>query len=442
VLEGYSGKAYEILKSINADIGDLIEIEKEDNFKLRGILMPSFSQNSDRIIVIKLDNGYNIGISISGLKNIVVIRKRTPNFTQAKEEIQQKSQVKIISTGGTIVSKVEYDTGAVRPALTTEEIMSFMPEIKELATISAEVLFSILSENMKPEYWVKIANAVKKAFDEGNEGVVVAHGTDTMSYTAAALAFSMKRLQGPVVLVGSQRSSDRPSSDSAINLYSAVLVAKEAPFGEVVVNMHGESSDTYTLVHRGVKVRKMHSSRRDAFQSINDIPLAKVFWDKKQIKLLRDDYIKRSEDTEVDAKFDDRAFLLYYYPGMRSDIIEYLGSKYKGIIIAGTGLGHVSQDLIPTLEKIIKDGVFVGMTTQCLFGRVNMNVYTTGRLLLKVGVVPLEDMLPEVALVKLMWALAHYSDYEEIKNFMMKNIVGEINYIHKIEQYPRWYHGD
>ncbi|MEM0174421.1 MAG: Glu-tRNA(Gln) amidotransferase subunit GatD, partial [Sulfolobaceae archaeon] len=423
------------------EVGDFIEIER-DGLVLRGILMPSYSQNSDKIIVVKLDNGYNVGISIYNIKKINLIKKRTQQQVISKEIKEQRSQVKIISTGGTIVSKIEYETGAVRPALTTDEIISFMPEIRELGEVSAEVLFSILSENMKPEYWIKIANAVKKAFDEGNEGVVVAHGTDTMSYTAAALAFSLKKLQGPVVLVGSQRSSDRPSSDSAINLYTAILTAKEAPFGEVVINMHGESSDTYTLVHRGVKVRKMHTSRRDAFQSINDIPLAKVLWDKKQIKILRSDYIPKKDETEVDAKFDDRVFLLYYYPGMKSDIIEYLASKYRGVIIAGTGLGHVSQDLVSSLEKAIKDGVFIGMTSQCLFGRVNMNVYTTGRILLKAGVVPLEDMLPEVALVKLMWGLAHYSDHEELKSFMLRNIVGEINYVHKIEHYPRWYHGD
>ncbi|TRM73016.1 Glu-tRNA(Gln) amidotransferase GatDE subunit D, partial [Sulfolobus sp. E5] len=186
---------------------------------------------------------------------------------------KKSSEIKIISTGGTIVSKVEYETGAVRPALKTEEILQFLPEISDITSIDAEILFSILSENMKPEYWVKIAEKTKEAFDSGNKGVVIAHGTDTMSYTASALAFSLQSLKGPVVLVGSQRSSDRPSSDSSINLLSSILLAKNAPFGEVVINMHGESSDTYTLAHRGVKVRKMHSSRRDAFQSINDKPL-------------------------------------------------------------------------------------------------------------------------------------------------------------------------
>lgn len=306
--------------------------------------------------------------------------------------------------------------------------------------MDAEVLFSILSENMKPEFWVKIAESVKKAFDEGNTGIVIAHGTDTMAYTASALAFSLRSLQGPVVLVGSQRSSDRPSSDSAINLLSAVITAKYAPFGEVVVNMHAESSDTYALVHRGVKVRKMHSSRRDAFQSVNDKPLAKVLWKERKLVMLNEKYISKKDETLLDAKFDNRVFLLYYYPGLDRDFLEQMltNTKIRGIIIAGTGLGHTSSDHIELFRKATKDGIFIGMTTQCLFGRVNMNVYTTGRQLLDAGVTPLEDMLPEVALVKLMWVLAHEQDLEKIQNLMITNLVGEINPRHTLDLFPRW----
>lgn len=442
MLEGYRGKALEFLSSHNVDIGDLIELQK-DGLSIKGVVMPSYSKEDD-IIVIKLDNGYNIGVSINGISNFKLVEKKRQNTQTNKGEqkiLKEKSEVKIISTGGTIVSKVEYETGAVRPALTTEEIINFMPEINEIAKIDVEVLFSILSENMKPEYWIKIAESAKKALDEGNLGVVIAHGTDTMAYTASALAFSFKSLTGPIVLVGSQRSSDRPSSDSPINLYSAILVAKNSPFAEVTINMHGESSDTYTLVHRGVKVRKMHTSRRDAFQSINDIPLAKVFWKEKEIKLLRDDYIKRKEENALDAKFDTRVFLLKYYPGMNPEIIEYLiSSGIRGIIIEGTGLGHTSTEFVDYFKKATKNGVFIGMASQCLFGRVNMNVYTTGRLLQEAGVTPLEDMLPETALVKLMWILAHETDLDRIRSLMLTNFVGEINYRHIPEYFPRWFH--
>jgi glutamyl-tRNA(Gln) amidotransferase subunit D len=439
--ETYAGKALDFLKKFNLQEGDTIELTK-NGVILKGIIMPSYS-SSDDILVIKLDNGYNIGISVDSISEIKLIKRGEKREEKKAEEkaVKDKSEVVIISTGGTIVSKIEYDTGAVRPALTTEEILKFMPEINEIAKIDARVLFSILSENMKPEYWIKIANEVKNALDKGAKGVVVAHGTDTMAYTASALAFSLKSLTGPVVMVGSQRSSDRPSSDAPINFLTSVLVAKDAPFAEVTVNMHGESSDTYTLVHRGVKVRKMHTSRRDAFQSVNDIPLAKVYYRERKIEILRDDYIRKKDANEVDAKFDPNVFLLKYYPGLLPDIIDYLMNKgVKGIIVEGTGLGHTSSEFYNAFKKAIKDGIFVGMTSQCLFGRVNMNVYTTGRLLQEAGVVPLEDMLPETALVKLMWVLAHETDLDKVKELMLTNFVGEINPIHVPEMYPRWYH--
>ena len=439
--ETYAGKALDFLKKFNLQEGDTIELTK-NGVILEGIIMPSYS-SSDDILVIKLDNGYNIGISVDSISEVKLIKRGEKREEKRAEEkaVKDKSEVVIISTGGTIVSKIEYDTGAVRPALTTEEILKFMPEINEIAKIDAKVLFSILSENMKPEYWIKIANEVKNALDKGAKGVVVAHGTDTMAYTASALAFSLKSLTGPVVMVGSQRSSDRPSSDAPINFLTSVLVAKDAPFAEVTVNMHGESSDTYTLVHRGVKVRKMHTSRRDAFQSVNDIPLAKVYYRERKIEILRDDYIRKKDANEVDAKFDPNVFLLKYYPGLLPDIIDYLMNMgVKGIIVEGTGLGHTHSEFYNAFKKATKEGIFVGMTSQCLFGRVNMNVYTTGRLLQEAGVVPLEDMLPETALVKLMWVLAHETDLDKVKELMLTNFVGEINPIHVPEMYPRWYH--
>jgi glutamyl-tRNA(Gln) amidotransferase subunit D len=441
--ESYFGKALDFLNKFNADIGDLVELKK-NGVTIRGVLMPTYSKDDD-IIVIKLDNGYNIGISINSISEFRVLskgkRREEESKKEEKNEENGQTEVMIISTGGTIVSKIEYETGAVRPALTTEEIIEFMPEINEIAKISAQVLFSILSENMKPEYWIKIAEEAKKALDKGNKGVVIAHGTDTMAYTASALAFSFKSLTGPIVFVGSQRSSDRPSSDAPINLFTAVLTAKNSPFAEVVINMHGETSDTYTLVHRGVKVRKMHTSRRDAFQTINGIPLAKVYFKEKKIEMLREDYHVRDRENNLDAKFDTRVFLLKYYPGLSPDIIDYLISKgIRGIIVEGTGLGHTSTEFYDAFRKATKEGIFVGMTSQCLFGRVNMNVYTTGRLLQKVGVVPLEDMLPETALVKLMWVLAHETDLDKIKELMLTNFAGEINYIHLPEYFPRWHH--
>ncbi len=438
--EGYRGRALELLKRTGVEVGDKVKVVTKAGLDLEGLVMPSYSKD-DRIVVVKLDNGYNVGISTENIVSLQLLAKKALKEQKRAEAKAEKSEVKIISTGGTIASKIEYETGAVRPALTSEEIIEFEPEIMEIGKISSEVLMSILSENMKPEYWVKIAEAVKRAFEEGNVGVVVAHGTDTMAYTASALAFSFKSLPGPVVMVGSQRSSDRPSSDAPINLYAAVYTAKNAPIGEVTIAMHGSTSDDYILIHRGVKVRKMHTSRRDAFQSINALPLAKFLWREKRLVIISNDYKRRGE-LVFDTGFDNRAFLLKFFPGLSPELVYYLVDKgYKGIIIEGTGLGHTSTDFADAFAYAREKGVFVGMTSQCLFGRVNMNVYTTGRLLLNAGVVPLEDMLPEVALVKLMWGLAHYNSYEDLVNFMTTNVAGEINPRHTEELYPRWYHG-
>ncbi len=307
-----------------------------------------------------------------------------------KEVLPRKEglpSVTILGTGGTIASRIDYKTGAVHAAFTAEELAKAVPEIFDIANITPKLLFNIMSEDMKPEYWKRIAHETAKALNSGEDGVVIAHGTDTMGYTAAALSFMLKNLTKPIALVGSQRSSDRPSSDAAMNLICATRMAV-SDVAEVMVVMHGETSDTYCLAHRGTKVRKMHTSRRDTFRSINDVPIAKV-WPEGKIEYLRDDYRKRSEgEVEVDDRFEERVAILKIYPGVTSELLEFLVDKgYKGIVLEGTGLGHTPNDMIPAIERAVENGVAICMTSQCLYGRVNLNVYSTGRRLLKAGVI-------------------------------------------------------
>ena len=430
-LYGYRGKVRGFLEEHGVKIGDRVRIERKD-FSVEGILMPRATLSEKQFIVIKLDNGYNIGVRFTSDTKLVKVaegeelKKYTPSIKVKYNP--ELPKVSIISTGGTIASRVDYRTGAVYPALKTEDILEFAPEIMSIANIEAEVLFSIFSENMTPELWSRIAEEVAKKIWEGFDGVVVPHGTDTMSYTAAALAFALRNLPVPVVLVGSQRSSDRPSSDAAMNLYSAVLVAGKAPFAEVTVVMHGETADTYCLVHRGTKVRKMHTSRRDAFRSINDKPLAKVMGDK--LIIINNNFTPREKSRELvlENKFDDKVALVKTYPGMSGDIIDFLVDKgYHGIVLEGTGLGHAPVYIFESLKRAIEEEIPVVMTSQCLWGRINMNVYSTGRDLLAMGVIPGEDMLPEVALVKLMWVLAKTRNMDEVRELMLTNIAGEIN---------------
>jgi len=454
-LPGYSGDARLALERAGARIGDRIRVETSDGRVFEGILMPRYAIKQRPIIVIKLDNGYNIGIRVDKATRVTVVKTREAVLREAAagapapvpllEEQPPpgpKPRVVIVGTGGTIASKIEYETGAVKPALTAKDLVEAVPEIGFIADIEADVLMNILSENMRPEYWERIVEGVAKHIEQGADGVVVAHGTDTMAYTAAALAFALLGLPVPVVLVGAQRSSDRPSSDAAFNLTAAVLVAAKAPFAEVVVVMHGETGDTYALAHRGTKVRKMHTSRRDAFQSINAKPLAKVYPFERRIEVTGKPLRRRGEqELRVENGFEKRVALLKYYPGMEPDIIDFLVERgYRGIVLEGTGLGHVGEWLIDSIRNAVEKGVVVVMTSQTLFGRVNMNVYNTGRRLLAAGVVPAEDMLPETAYVKLSWVLARTRDPEEAKKLFRTNLAGEINDRITLDLYPRWPH--
>jgi len=430
-LEGYRGISLEKLLEANVTIGDRIKIIGE-NFTYEGILMPRAGVCDDKHIVIKLNNGYNIGVKVTPNIKIEVLKRIGKREIQRREVIKKQRnlpKVSIISTGGTIASRVDYKTGAVYPALTAEDLYYAVPELEEIAEIDAEILFSIFSENMTPKHWEKIAEKTSKKIEEGFRGIVIAHGTDTMGYTAAALSFALQKTPIPIVLVGSQRSSDRPSSDAAINLICAVTAARKAPFAEVVIVMHGSSSDEYCLAHRGTKVRKCHTSRRDAFQSINSEPLAKITV-KGEIEMLTEKYNKRRSDRKVElkAKFDPKVALIKTYPGMTGEIIEFLTDKgYHGIVIEGTGLGHTPESMFPAIKRAIEEEIAIVMTSQCLWGRINMNVYRTGVELLNMGVIPGEDMLPETAYVKLMWTLAQTRNLEEVKRIMLTNIAGEIN---------------
>jgi glutamyl-tRNA(Gln) amidotransferase subunit D len=428
--EGYRGKALEAIRKAEAEVGDKIRVTRSDEI-YEGILIPRLESADDKHIVIKLKSGYNVGIHIVPDTKIERIGKGTKPTFAAPEQPRQDPKlprVTIISTGGTIASRVDYRTGAVRPALTASDLYSVVPELASIARVDAHVLFSLMSENITPKHWTEIANAVGKQIDEGVDGIVIAHGTDTMGYTAAALSFALQNLPIPVVLVGSQRSADRPSSDAPTNLIGAVAAAANAPFAEVVVALHDTMSDMAIALHRGTKVRKCHTSRRDTFKSVNTQPLANV--QDRKISMLTGNYRKRDAASKLLLKpeFDERIALLKFHPGMNPTIVNWhVDNGFKGLIFEGTGLGHVSKYLHEAIRNAVEHDVIVAMASQCIWGRVNMNVYDTGRDLLSLGVVPLEDMLAETALVKLMWIFGQTQDVDEAKKLLGTDIVGEFS---------------
>ncbi|MCK4858681.1 MAG: Glu-tRNA(Gln) amidotransferase subunit GatD, partial [candidate division Zixibacteria bacterium] len=259
------------------------------------------------------------------------------------------------------------------------------------------------------------------------DGIVIGHGTDTMHHTAAILSFMIQDPPVPIVLVGSQRSSDRPSSDAALNLINATRTAAFGDIAEVMVCMTGPTSDDYALLHRGTRVRKMHSSYRSTFRTIGDIPLATVTRD--GVTPLRQDYNRRRDDRRVDIAptFNERVTLLYYYPNMHPDVIDALVEKgYKGIVIAGTGLGHVNKLVYPAIERATAEDLHVAMTVQTLWGYTHMNVYDTGRYLLELGIMPCENMTPETGYMKMCWVLGQTDDPEKVKEMMLKPVAHEI----------------
>jgi glutamyl-tRNA(Gln) amidotransferase subunit D len=411
----------EKLKAINAETGDIIRVAR-NNEQHEGVLMPHHEFSDDEIITIKLKTGYNIGIAVDKKTEITLIQKQHTIEKSIKQIPfdQEKPTISIIGTGGTIACYVDYRTGAVHPASSAEELAFSVPEIFNLCNVKSQVAYQMLSENIEVSHWQTLAESIAKELNSGAAGVVIPHGTDTLGYTSAALSFLLKNLSGPVVLVGAQRSSDRPSSDAAQNLIAAATVAATSDIGEVVVVMHGEISDTVSTIHRGTKVRKFHTSRRDAFQTVNDIPLGKV--ENNSITLQAPYRKKTKGPVTTDTLIEEDVAILYFYPGMKPQEIP----KKKGIVLAGTGLGHVSTKLLSRIRTLIKDGSVIVMTSQCLFGRTNMRVYSSGRDLIKTGVLSGEDMLPETAYVKLMWVLAHAKTKQEVESLMMTNIAGEI----------------
>jgi glutamyl-tRNA(Gln) amidotransferase subunit D len=427
--KGYRDPALGILKENRVRVWSDVKMETSRG-EFTGIILPRSETADARHIVMKLRNGYNIGIAVDTIQKITEASRKEAHYKIPEKEFPYdpaKPNVKLLGTGGTIASRLDYRTGAVIPAFSPGELYGSVPELADICNLETEKLFGVFSENMGPEQWIITAKAIGEEIRKGIQGVVIGHGTDVMHHTAAILSFMVQNSPVPIVMVGSQRSSDRPSSDAALNLIHAVKTAAESDIAEIMVCMFGPTSDQYDILHRGTRVRKMHSSYRSTFRTISDIPLALV--DREKITPLRIDYKKRRNDTEVviNTAFEEKVSIVYYYPNMKPDIIDSLvDNGYRGIVIAGTGLGHVNKPVYPALKRAHEKGVAVYMTVQTLWGYVQMYVYETGRELMQLGVVPAANMLPEVAYVKLAWALGQTDDLQKVKDIMLTPIAGEI----------------
>jgi glutamyl-tRNA(Gln) amidotransferase subunit D len=457
-LSQYKGKSLELLTERGIKVGDIVKISTSVT-EFIGILMPRYELADENHVVLKLKSGYNIGIELIKIQSIIKVTQSSnqnfsilPHFIETvtntvhsvKKESETHDKLKdkilpriaLISTGGTIASRIDYRTGGVHATISASDLYTSIPELVNHASIDLDVLLNEYSENLKPEHWTLIANKVAEKVRSGKyQGIIISHGTDTMHYTASALSFALQNLPIPVVLVGAQRSSDRPSSDAALNLIGATVFSTKSNFSGVYVAMHATYSDDIIACHIGTRVRKNHTSRRDAFESIDMMPVA----------LIKDNIVEVQPQEQLDLKiqtrndnditnfvvkphYDSGVILLKYYPGFDSHLLAYImrTPRYKAIILEGTGLGHLSRDCIPMIRKIIESGVMVFMTSQCIWGRINMAVYDTGRDLLNIGVIPLSNMIPETAVTKAMWVIANSNSIESARKMMQENIANEV----------------
>ncbi len=417
------------MEKIIAKPGDLVEVHF-GKVIYEGIFLES-PESEKGIILLKLENGYNIGLNKKDILKIVTIHRGEDK--EEKSEISKdnkKPNIAMIITGGTIASSYDSKTGGVHPLTNPESLFRFYPGLFErVNVVKVEVPFMKFSEEMDFKDWQKIARTSEKLLNDSNiRGIIITHGTDFLHYTSAALSFFLGKLNKPVILTYSQRSIDRASSDANLNLQCSALAAI-SDIAEVMLVGHASEEDNFCYAIRGTKVRKLHTSRRDAFKPINCKPFAKISQD--TILKIDGHNLRNNRKVKLDLKFNDKIALIKLYPGQSTEILDYYAKdKYKGIILELSGIGNASSKFIKKINELSNKGIIFCGVSQCINGRVDGLVYSSGRKLIEAGVIYLGDMLAETALVKLGWVLGHkewIKSKEKIKEKMLENIAGEFN---------------
>lgn len=427
------------MKKVNAQEGDVVEIQT-DSEKVSGIVMPS--QNPSTIIL-KLESGYNISSDLGHVKSLKIIKKREKKQGQKKPALKLKKDlptISILHTGGTIASAVDYKTGGVIARFSPEDLIAMFPELGKIANIRSRLVRNMWSDDMRFSHYNLLAKEVEREIKDGVDGIIITSGTDTLHYSAAALDFVLEGLHTPIIIVGSQRSSDRGSSDAFVNLISAAYFITKTDFAGVAICMHENISDDSCFILPATKTRKMHTSRRDAFRPINTKPWARVHYDNAQIEFLNKDYKKKEKGKKPALKLfkpNLKVGILKIHTNMyASEFAAYKG--FNGLVLEGTGLGHAPISIIDEFTKehkkilsVIKNlndkGTVVVMAPQTIYGQLQMNVYSPGREIQEAGVIGNYcDMTPETAFIKLAWLLSNYPK-AKVKQLFVQDLRGEIS---------------
>jgi len=413
--------------------GNYIKLEFRKKI-YEGILLPSPEKG---FVLLKLKNGYNLGFKKKDIANFETLKE----IKKEKEKFEiphdvKKPKVAMVILGGTIAARLNPGRGGVDFVETPEDLFNYYPKIFEKANFEKiKIPFMKGSENMDYKDWQKVAKVVCNLVnDKEVSGIIVTQGTDSLHYTSSALSFFLKNLGKPVVITFSQRSIDRGSSDAQLNLICATQIAISHLAGIFVLG-HANSNDDFCYALLGAKVRKMHSSKRDAFKPINKTAIAKVY--ENRIEMITEhDERDLTKKCILDSKFEEKVAILKFYPGQNPNILDYyLRNGYKGLILEMTGLGHVATtgarlSWIKKLKEVQKKGLIICGVPQTIYGRLNPMVYVTGRELKETGIIYLEDMLSETAFVKLGWVLGHKEwslSKEIVQQKMLENISGEID---------------
>lgn len=423
-----------------------------------GIITPAVSPGH---ISLKLANGYNLSHPENSILSLSIIS--TPNtspqgkISSPDTDVDNGSSdlplVRILHTGGTIASKVDYATGAVVASFEPEELIAAVPELADIARIEAIKLGNMWSDDMRPQHWNSLLAASAEAFADGAVGVVVTSGTDTLAITAAALAFGWAGeggvAPGRIVVTGSQRSSDRGSSDAGENLIAAVYWAANGPspnggLGDsTVVMLHANSDDGEIAVLPGCSTRKLHSTRRDAFKPINAEVLATVHIGREgpthtlspvyEEALASTTPRQNTTPTKYDCKI--KIAQMMGGPYLLPDLVTAVAKNgYSALVFHGTGLGHLPVEnpngdapenelLADTITEVIKGGLNVVMANMCINGPVNMNVYSKGRNQQNMGILGHGgNCSPDTVVIKTHWSL---SQGRNLGEDLESNLLGE-----------------